>query len=51
MVAERQGELPGQIPEIDQTGLRDVGEHRPQDIHREIPTEDHIHPPDIPLVG
>jgi hypothetical protein len=27
MVAECTGELPGQITETDQTGLRDVGEH------------------------
>jgi len=51
MVAERQGELPGQIPETDQTGLRDVGEHGPQDLHHQVPPEDHIHTADIPVVG
>ena len=51
MVAECTWKLPGQIVAIDQTGVRDVGTFGSQDLHHKVPSQGHIHPTDLPLVG
>jgi hypothetical protein len=50
-VAECEGKLSGTLTEADQRRIEDVGKTGHQDLHDQIPRQDHIHSPDLSLAG